>query len=70
METFNWIIDNLEGIWAVVASIVTVASLIAALTPSPKDDGIVNTTSSWLTKVRAVVNVLALNVKNAKNDKK
>jgi hypothetical protein len=67
METLNWTLENLEGIWGVVASIVTVASLIAALTPSPKDDAAVNTTSSWLTKIRAIVNVLALNVKNAKN---
>lgn len=58
-ETFNWILDNAEGIFSILTSIIATASVIAALTPSPKDDG-------FLAKARAVVDFLAINVKNAK----
>jgi len=66
MEYLNWTLENLEGIWTILASIVTVASLVAALTPSTKDDVAVGSASSWLTKIKTIVNLLAINVKNAK----
>ena len=42
-----------------VTIIVTVASLIAASTPTPKDDG-------WISKLYKLVDFLALNIGKAK----
>ena len=44
---------------SVVTSIVTVASIVAALTPTPKDD-------VWIGKLYKLVDVLAINVGKAK----
>jgi len=49
----------LMGIVSVVTTIVTVASLIAASTPTPKDD-------EWLAKLYKFVDLLALNIGKAK----
>lgn len=43
--------------------VIAAASVIAALTPTPKDDSVVS-------KVRAVVDLLAFNFGNAKNARK
>lgn len=59
MEIYNWFLENVEEIFSVATAIVAAASLIAALTPTPKDD-------SFLAKAKAVINFLAINVKNAK----
>ena len=53
------IFAKIELVLTWVTAIVTAASAIVALTPSPKDDGI-------LANIRKWVEVLALNVKNAK----
>jgi hypothetical protein len=53
------IFAKLELVITWVTAIVTAASAIVALTPSPKDDGILATIRKW-------VEILALNVKNAK----
>jgi len=66
MDILNWILENLEQLFAIVTAVIAVASLIAALTPSPKDNDVVNKASSWLGKARTIINLLALNVKNAK----
>ena len=50
---------DLMGIVSVVTTIVTVASLIAASTPTPKDD-------EWLAKLYKFVYLLALNIGKAK----
>mgnify|MGYP001362745539 FL=1 len=44
---------------SVVTSIVTVASIVAALTPTPKDD-------VWIGKLYKLVDVLAINIGKAK----
>ena len=44
---------------SVVTSIVTVASIVAALTPTPKDD-------VWIGKLYKLVDLLALNIGKAK----
>ncbi len=54
-----FIIEHADELLAIVTAAVTLASLIAALTPSPKDDGIV-------AKLRKLVDLIALNVGNAK----
>ena len=58
----NFIMTNLETIFIFITSVVSSASAVAALTPTTVDDGIVS-------KVRKVVDVLALNVGNAKTVK-
>lgn len=54
-----FIIEHADELLAIVTAAVTLASLIAALTPSPKDDGII-------AKLRKLVDLVALNVGNAK----
>lgn len=66
MDYLNWLLENLDGIFEVIAGVVLVASAVAALTPSPKDDAAVSKTGAWLAKFRTIVNLLAINVKNAK----
>ena len=60
MELVTWILGNkLELIHAVTA-IVAAASAVAALTPTPKDNG-------WIAKAYKLVDWLALNVGKAKD---
>lgn len=54
-----FIIEHVDELLEIVSAAVALASLVAALTPNPKDDGIV-------AKLRKVVDVIALNVGNAK----
>lgn len=44
----KWIIDNYEAVLAIVSSTIGVLALIAKLTPSPKDDGVVAKILEWL----------------------
>jgi len=57
MEKFIGLIPD---ILLIASMIVTLAGAVAALTPTPKDDGIVKI-------LRKVVDFLALNFGNAKN---
>ena len=50
---------DLIGIVSVVTTIVTVASIIAAVTPTPKDD-------EWIAKLYKFVDLLAVNIGKAK----
>lgn len=56
----EYIMNNWESMLVIATAVVTAASGIAALTPTPVDDGI-------LLKVRKVLDVVALNIGNAKN---
>ena len=56
----EWIVANWQGILAAVTGVIAAASAIAALTPTPKDDAI-------LYKIRQLIDLLALNIGNAKN---
>lgn len=60
MKTITFLLDNANGIIQALTAVVTAASLISALTPTPKDDGVVK----WLYKI---VDLLALNVGKAKD---
>jgi len=51
---------NWEGILLILTSAVALASAVAALTPTPKDDSIVK-------KVYSLIDALALNVGKAKD---
>lgn len=58
-----WIITNAGNIFEIVSQVVAVSAAIAAMTPSPKDDGVV-------ASVRKVVDLLGFNFGFAKNQKK
>lgn len=61
MQTLiDYIVDNQGGILAVITGIVTAASAIAALTPTPKDDKFVG-------KAYKFIDWLALNFGKAKD---
>ena len=59
MQIVSYLLDNAAAIIQALTAIVTAASLISALTPTPKDDGVVK----FLVKV---VDLLAINVGKAK----
>jgi len=59
-EIIKFVVDNFEAILGAATAVVTAASALAALTPTPKDDGIVKT-------VYKVVDFLALNIGKAKD---
>lgn len=56
----DYIATNWFEILEVASLVVAAAAAIAALTPTPKDDGVIKT-------IRKVVDALALNVGKAKN---
>ncbi len=47
-EAITWVMDNKEAIGTIVASTLGVLALIAKLTPSPKDDGVIAKILDWL----------------------
>jgi len=55
----EYITENKEQLFGIITAVIAAASAIAALTPTPKDDGLVR-------KLYKVVDFLALNVFNAK----
>jgi|TARA_B100001093_G_scaffold213852_1_gene205102 hypothetical protein len=60
MNIINYLIDNKDTLISTLTAIVAAASAIAALTPTPTDDG-------WASKLYKIVDWLALNVGNAKD---
>jgi len=56
----GYILENREGIFAILTTIVAAASAIAALTPTPKDDTVIG-------KAYKIIDWLALNVMKAKD---
>ena len=58
-DVINWILGHKGELIGILTGIVTVASAIAALTPTPKDDSIVG-------KLYKIVDMLAINVGKAK----
>ena len=56
----QWLIDNWDGVVAVIGGIVTVASAVTALTPTPHDDRI------W-SKVYKIIEALGLVIGKAKD---
>ena len=55
----EYITENKEQLFGIITAVIAAASAIAALTPTPKDDGIIK-------KIYKVIDFLALNVFNAK----
>ena len=58
----NYILEHAGELFAILTSVIGTASLIAALTPTPKDDGV-------LKKIKSLLDILGANVFNAKNKK-
>ena len=56
----EFIRDNWEQVGIIITSVVAIASAVSAMTPTPKDDGIVK-------KLYKVLDLLALNVGKAKD---
>ena len=56
----SWILEHKEALISIITGVVAVASAIAALTPTPKDDTIVG-------KIYKFVDMLSLNVGKAKD---
>ena len=61
MEIINTLLD--QPWFEIVAGIVTLASAIAAVTPTPK-------VGSWRSKLYSLIDVAALNIGKAKNEGK
>lgn len=55
----TWIIENWESVFAIVTAAVALASTVAAITPTPKDDAIVG-------KLYKLIDIVALNIGKAK----
>jgi len=60
MELIDWVVDNKEVLTGIVTAVVTLASLIASLTPTPKDDTAVG-------KLYKLIDLFALNIGKAKD---
>ena len=56
----SWILEHKEALIGIITGVVALASAVAALTPTPRDDG-------WVKKIYKVVDLLALNVGKAKD---
>ena len=56
----SWILENKDALIGIITGVVALASAIAALTHTPKDDG-------WVKKAYKVIDLLALNVGKAKD---
>lgn len=59
MELLDWLIEHKEALLTIVTTSVTLASLVASLTPTPKDD-------TFVGKLYKLVDTLALNIGRAK----
>jgi hypothetical protein len=60
IQVITWVSTHADQIIGALTSIVTGASALAALTPTPKDD-------SFLGKIYKVIDFLALNIGKAKD---
>ncbi|MGL5485628.1 MAG: hypothetical protein ACRDC6_04985 [Shewanella sp.] len=56
----QWFIDHIGDLIEIASMVVAIASVIATMTPTPKDDGIAK-------KLTDILNFLAFNFGNAKN---
>lgn len=59
MEAINWLTENWEGVLGIITSVVAIASVISAMTDTPKDDAVVS-------KIKRFIDALAINVGKAK----
>ena len=60
MNIVTYLVENKDELIAIASSVVALASLIAAITPTPKDD-------TWVGKAYKIVDWLALTASKAKD---
>ncbi len=60
-------LQTIETAVQIITAVVTAASIIAAATPTGRDDMYVSKAKSYWRQARKVINVLGFNVKNARN---
>jgi hypothetical protein len=60
MDTITWILEHKLDLINAVTAVIAAASAIAAVTPTPKDDG-------WAAKAYKLIDWLALNIGKAKD---
>ena len=58
-DIFKWVLDNKDTVIQILTGAVTIASLVAALTPNDSDN-------AWVARANKVISWLALNVGKAK----
>ena len=59
-EALTWVSDNKEAIIGILTGVVTVASIVATMTPNESDN-------KWVERASRVVSWLALNIGKAKS---
>tara|TARA_Y100000114_G_scaffold41456_1_gene36911 strand:+ start:550 stop:741 length:192 start_codon:yes stop_codon:yes gene_type:complete len=60
-EAFTWLSENKGEVIGILTGIVTVASLVATMTPNESDN-------KWVARANKVVSWLALNIGKAKSN--
>ena len=60
IASINYVLENKETLLQIITGVVTLASLIAALTPNDSDN-------RWVAKINTAVSWLAINIGNAKS---
>ena len=63
----EFIISQFTAYGTYLTAIISAASIIAAVTPTPKDDQAVSKAKSYLAKAYKLVDFLALNILKAKD---
>ena len=63
----EFIISNFTTYGSYVMAIISAASIIAAVTPTPKDDEAVSKAKAYVAKAYKLVDFLALNILKAKD---
>ncbi|WP_034632723.1 hypothetical protein [Maridesulfovibrio bastinii] len=56
-------VEIAKTVGIVISAVVSIGAALSAITPSPKDD-------AFFKKAHSLINILGLNVGNAKNEKK
>lgn len=59
-DALTWVSDNKEAIIGILTGVITVASIIATMTPNESDN-------KWVARASKVVSWLALNIGKAKS---
>ena len=59
-DALTWVSDNKEAIIGILTGVVTVASIVATMTPNESDN-------KWVARAAKVVSWLALNIGKAKS---
>lgn len=59
---FDWLRDNIDNVFVVLAAAHALAVAITNLTPTPKDDGIVATVYRWVEILAGIVSRKAKDV--------